>query len=400
MDPVRKICLEQEEISSSSENPYSKKNAIGLGKKWFSWFYKRSSGGVLASLIFLGVAGGSSMSLESQGFLFAADSTAGGSYVEEVYVDALVDNYNEATPFVSSQGILPEEFGVLEFLELEDEDFSKNFISGYLSPTNFSNGGGANRRTVVQHTVKEGETMSFIAASYGVNVDTIQWANKVSNPDLLSPGTVLDILPASGVAHIVKSGDTIDSIAKKYRADSASIIAFNALPADGQVKTGEFIIVPGGSIAPPSPPPAAPRSTASSFTQNISTSGYFIAPTTGRNFGRRHANNGVDIANSCGTPIYAAADGTVKKVYLTGDTTRRAGGGYGNNIVIRHPNGTETLYAHLLKGTVYVSEGETVAKGQQVASIGGKPGTPGAGRSTGCHLHFEVHNGSNPFLRR
>jgi len=88
------LTLEQEEISSSSENPYSKKNAIGLGKKWFSWFYKRSSGGVLASLIFLGVAGGSSMSLESQGFLFAADSTAGGSYVEEVYVDALVDNYN------------------------------------------------------------------------------------------------------------------------------------------------------------------------------------------------------------------------------------------------------------------------------------------------------------------
>ncbi|KKR45974.1 MAG: Lipoprotein [Parcubacteria group bacterium GW2011_GWB1_40_14] len=391
---------EQEEISSSRENPYSKKNAIGLGKKWFSWFYKRSSGGVLASLIFLGVAGGSSMSLESQGFLFAVDSTAGGSYVEEVYVDALVDNYNEAIPFVSSQGILPEEFGVLEFLELEDEDFSKNFISGHLSPTNFLNVGGANRRTVVQHTVKEGETMSFIAASYGVNVDTIQWANKVSNPDLLSPGTVLDILPASGVAHIVKSGDTIDSIAKKYRADSTSIIAFNALPADGQVKTGEFIIVPGGSIAPPPPPPAAPRSTASSFAQNISTSGYFIAPTTGRNFGRRHANNGVDIANSCGTSIYAAADGTVTKVYLTEDKTRRAGGGYGNNIIVKHQNGTETLYAHILKGTVSVSLGEAVAKGQQVASIGGKPGTPGAGRSTGCHLHFEVHGGSNPFLRR
>ncbi len=392
---------QQEEIPSSRESLFGKKNAIGIGKKWFNWFYKRSSSGVLASLIFLGVAGGSSMSLESQGFLFPADPTsAGGSYIEEVYIDPLLDNY-EVTPFMSSQGILPEEFGVLEFLELDELDDTKNYIGGYLSPTNFPNIGGANRRTVVQHTVKEGETMSFIAASYGVNVDTIKWANKVSNPDFLSPGTVLDILPASGVAHVVKKGETVDSIAKKYKADFETIIAFNALPADGSIKEGEFVMVPGGSIAPPPAPAPAPRTTSSpSYAQNIQTSGYFIAPTTGRNFGRRHANNGVDIANSCGTPIYAAADGTVTKVYLTEDRTRRAGGGYGNNIIIKHSNGTETLYAHLLKETVLPSVGEAVGKGQQVASIGGKPGTPGAGRSTGCHLHFEVHGGSNPFIRR
>lgn len=385
----------QEEIVS---NKPAKPNIISVGRKWFGWFYKRSSGGVLASLIVLGVVGGTSVSLEGQGFLFAADSIAqGGSYIEEVYIDALSNN-SEPVPFISSQGILPEEFGILEFFEFEEENSNKNFLNGYFSPTNFPNVGGANRRNVVQHTVKDGETMSFIAASYGVSVDTIIWANKVSNPDLLSPGTVLDILPVSGVGHVVRKNDTLDSIAVKYKADSSTIISFNALPADGYVKEGEFVIVPGGIIPPPPAPRIAPSK--KKYAQSIQTSGYFIAPTTGRNFGRRHANNGVDIANSCGTPIYTSADGVVSEVNITSDKTRRAGGGYGNYVVVKHPNGTETLYAHLLAGSILSSLGEALVKGQQIASIGGKPRTPGAGRSTGCHLHFEVHGGANPFLRR
>jgi murein DD-endopeptidase MepM/ murein hydrolase activator NlpD len=90
---------------------------------------------------------------------------------------------------------------------------------------------------------------------------------------------------------------------------------------------------------------------------------------------------GTDIGTGCSTPIYAAATGTV--VY--------AGryGTYGNFVLISHGNGVETGYAHIRDGGIFVSVGQRVDVGQNIASSG----TTGA--STGCHLHFEVRTGGN-----
>jgi len=108
-------------------------------------------------------------------------------------------------------------------------------------------------------------------------------------------------------------------------------------------------------------------------------------PTTGKNWGILHGHNGVDIANKCGTPVVAAADGTITLVDSTGWN-----GGYGKDVIIKHPNGTETLYAHLQ--LISVSEGNGVEQGDVVGQMGD------TGESTGCHLHFEVHNAPNPFV--
>jgi murein DD-endopeptidase MepM/ murein hydrolase activator NlpD len=64
-------------------------------------------------------------------------------------------------------------------------------------------------------------------------------------------------------------------------------------------------------------------------------------------------------------------------------------GGYGKYIVISHPNGTQTLYAHNLEN--YVSVGDAVVRGQIIGSVGS------TGKSTGPHLHFEVRGAKNPF---
>ena len=90
---------------------------------------------------------------------------------------------------------------------------------------------------------------------------------------------------------------------------------------------------------------------------------------------------GTDIGTGCSAPIYAAATGTV--VY--------AGryGTYGNFVQISHGNGVETGYAHIRDGGIFVSVGQRVDVGQNIASSG----TTGA--STGCHLHFEVRTGGN-----
>ena len=64
-------------------------------------------------------------------------------------------------------------------------------------------------------------------------------------------------------------------------------------------------------------------------------------------------------------------------------------GGYGNYIVVKHANGTQTLYAHL--DSVSTAVGDTVAQGETIGGMGN------SGKSTGVHLHFEVRGGRNPF---
>lgn len=93
-------------------------------------------------------------------------------------------------------------------------------------------------------------------------------------------------------------------------------------------------------------------------------------------FGRRSGgqHTGLDIANSTGTPIKAAAAGTV--VYAA------YRGSYGRLVIIQHTNSTQTYYAHCSK--LYVSVGQTVSQGETIAAVGS------TGNSTGPHLHLEV----------
>lgn len=98
--------------------------------------------------------------------------------------------------------------------------------------------------------------------------------------------------------------------------------------------------------------------------------------------GKRH--NGIDIAAPIGTPIHAAADGTVAAVGNQDAYCPR--GAYGRFIAIRHPNGLVTLYAHLSQ--VSVSSGQAVKRGDVVGYVGA------TGYATGPHLHFTVYAGS------
>lgn len=92
----------------------------------------------------------------------------------------------------------------------------------------------------------------------------------------------------------------------------------------------------------------------------------------GPRWGRMH--NGIDIANSIGTPIYAVMDGTV--------TNAGPAQGFGNWVVIKHDNGEVSVYGHMRDYNVRV--GQRVRAGEQIAKIGNE------GQSTGPHLHFEI----------
>ena len=99
---------------------------------------------------------------------------------------------------------------------------------------------------------------------------------------------------------------------------------------------------------------------------------------------RRLMHWGVDFPVKEGTQVKAAASGVVIKII---DKAYQSS--YGKYVVIRHPNGTQTLYAH--NNVNYVSVGQRVSQGQTIAAMGS------TGRSTGSHLHFEVRGAKNPF---
>ncbi|MDR2891189.1 MAG: peptidoglycan DD-metalloendopeptidase family protein [Alistipes sp.] len=106
----------------------------------------------------------------------------------------------------------------------------------------------------------------------------------------------------------------------------------------------------------------------------------FRSPTVGRVLSKygprgRRGHNGIDIDVDHGQPIYSAFDGVVR-------VSRWNSGGFGNLVIIRHPSGLETYYAHLSRRAVVA--GEWVAAGS-VIGYGGK-----TGRASGLHLHFEV----------
>ncbi|GAA3600199.1 hypothetical protein GCM10022198_25760 [Klugiella xanthotipulae] len=121
------------------------------------------------------------------------------------------------------------------------------------------------------------------------------------------------------------------------------------------------------------------------------TSGYGYRNSLCANYGCSGSfHTGSDIANSCGSSIFAAAAGVVTYAGW-------ANGGYGNMVEISHGGGIKTRYGHIMNGGVYVSLGQSVAAGQVVA------GTGTTGMSTGCHVHFETYvNGSHtnpvPFM--
>ncbi|MFA6047445.1 MAG: LysM peptidoglycan-binding domain-containing protein [Parcubacteria group bacterium] len=99
---------------------------------------------------------------------------------------------------------------------------------------------------VVIYEVQPGDTVSAIAASHKISVNTILWANEMDNVDDIMPGDKIFILPVSGLTYTVKKGDTIDSVSNEYKADKDKIIAFNGLPANGELKEGEEITIPDG----------------------------------------------------------------------------------------------------------------------------------------------------------
>lgn len=106
---------------------------------------------------------------------------------------------------------------------------------------------------ITLYTVQEGDTAGSIATKHNITVNTLYWANNIDNIDEIMPGDTLFILPVAGLKHIVKENETVQEIANKYEVKEDQIIAFNELPANGALTSGDEIIIPGAKKDIPEP---------------------------------------------------------------------------------------------------------------------------------------------------
>jgi murein DD-endopeptidase MepM/ murein hydrolase activator NlpD len=244
------------------------------------------------------------------------------------------------------------------------------------------------RVELLTHIVEAGDTLYGVAEKFNVSVETLMWANGLEqNPDLLRLGQELIVLPVNGVYHTVQAGDTVDSVAKKYKAKPEDIVSFplnNLNPKNPALAVGAKVVVPGGSK------PYVPRQVqvyaGPAPTGAGRGSGRLVWPASGSvTQGYRAYHRAIDIASYTGNPVKAADSGYVAAAGWSNQ-------GYGYYVLLDHGNGLQTLYAHLSR--FFVNAGDSIRQGTVIGNVGS------TGNSTGPHLHFEViRSGAqqNPF---
>ena len=231
----------------------------------------------------------------------------------------------------------------------------------------------AGARTKVQYEryqVGAGDTLAGLAGRFGITLDTIISFNDVTGEGDLKPGRELIIPNQSGIRYTVRRGDNVNRIATRYGVSRAALLDVNG--AQGSLITpGQNLLIPGAGL--------------SENVRNHVLGQLFVRPARGRVAsgygyrndpftGLRKFHNGIDIANQRGTPVIAAMSGTV--------ATAGYNGNYGRYLILRHADGYQTLYAHLNKALVAV--GERVWQGHPIGEMGN------TGYSSEDHLHFSI----------
>lgn len=234
------------------------------------------------------------------------------------------------------------------------------------------------REQAISYEVQPGDTLSSVGQKFKISVETIRYANNLTDVNRLKVGQKLVILPVSGLEYAVKSGDTIEKIAKKFDISPQSIVDFNYLDEPFTLAAGQKLVLPDAKI--PGPTPIVPQYTSSyaygyKSQSSVKGTGQFVWPTNSRNISQYFSywHPAIDIARH--SPIYAADAG---KVVRAGWWPQ----GFGLAVEIDHGNGYSTIYAHL--SSMNVQESQTVGRGQVIGQMGA------TGRAFGTHLHFVV----------
>jgi murein DD-endopeptidase MepM/ murein hydrolase activator NlpD len=268
-------------------------------------------------------------------------------------------------------------------------------------------------------TVQRGETLDVLSRRHNVPAAVILRANNLANASMVQPGQRL-VIPSNGARslpvaaaparpaaiHTGNKGDTLLSIARRYKIGAAELARANKLDLQTRLKIGQRVTIPGATRAATKPalvqPKRADAQAAPTPQQEkvaavkpveqveapaLTGTPQFRWPVKGRvisGFGQKpngQENHGINLSVPEGTPVKASEDGVVA---YAGNELK----GYGNLVLIRHSQGWVTAYAHASE--VLVKRGEAVKRGQTIARAGQSGGVPAP------QLHFEIRKGSTP----
>lgn len=258
------------------------------------------------------------------------------------------------------------------------------------------------------YTVEDGDTVSSIAARFGISPEYIVANNaEILDSDFLSLGQSIIVPAGNGILHEVRYGETLSDISARYDVPTEDIAAFapNGIDTPDDISEAQLVYVPGGTAAVFTSPAAnevVAEETAEPSASTPEDSGSAGSAPSGGGSGNAVAapasNSGliwpiygpissyfggshplgidIDGFNLVGSAIVASTSGTV--TFAGGNACCS----YGLYVVIVSPGGIETLYAHM--SALYVTQGQQVSQGEAIGVIGS------TGYSTGTHVHFEV----------
>lgn len=236
-----------------------------------------------------------------------------------------------------------------------------------------------------EYTVKQGDTITGIAAKYSLDSGSIMSFNGIKQAWTLREGARLKIPSMDGIAYTVRKNDTISKIAKEQKVPVNAILDANNLTST-IIQPDNILWLPGAKMDASEFNKAYRRDGSRRAEKPMiypvigkTTSGYGWREDPVRPVpGKKSFHKAVDIAGKTGDPVKAAMSGTVLRL----DNNPNLG----NFIILKHDE-YQTLYAHL--SAYSVKEGQKVEQGQEIGKVGK------TGYTTGPHLHFEVFRNGN-----
>jgi murein DD-endopeptidase MepM/ murein hydrolase activator NlpD len=218
------------------------------------------------------------------------------------------------------------------------------------------------------YTVRPGDSVVSIAKRFRLSADSIISINGISSARAIKAGTTLKIPNMDGLVYRVRAGDSLGAIARRYRTEMTRLADANDLGSSVLVP-GQSIFIPGARLSTSELKRVFGEFVAWPIRGTISSYfGYRPNPFTGI----RQFHAGLDIVAAPGYPIHAAMDGKVADVGYNSV--------FGNYVIVSHADGFQTLYGHMTSYSVV--RGQKVAQGSVIGKVGN------TGYSTGPHLHF------------
>jgi murein DD-endopeptidase MepM/ murein hydrolase activator NlpD len=241
---------------------------------------------------------------------------------------------------------------------------------------------------VTDYVIKNGDTLWNVANEFDLDVNSLFGCNKISETDVLKVGSTIRVPNQDGIFATIKAGQTVKGLAAEYSIFEEAIRSANGLSGDAVIVKGQEIFLPGAKVMAFIETPKGRKAVVKEKVNATRGFGWPVVGKISSSFGWRRDpvrggrdfHTGLDIRAPRGRQVVASSAG---KVVHSGWM-----GGYGQTVVIQHPGGVTTLYAHCSK--LLVKAGANVRRGQRIALVGS------TGRSTGNHLHFEVRKGGSP----